>query len=161
VYYAPDSEAVVDAALLRWKETTGGFFTWERVASASDAQITFKPVPASEFVPGMIGLTNYTFNILHNELLSSEVRYAVVGTKADQVRVVSHEIGHAIGIHGHSDTNPDMMCPRVSRRNVITERDVNTLFWLYRPAVLAKLNRTKRGRGPKKTQTITCGLTHR
>lgn len=155
VYFDSESEVVVSAALHRWEDATGGFFHWERVTSASDAQITFLLVPASEFTPGMVGRTGYTYNAVQSRLISSEVRYARVGTEADQVRIVVHEIGHAVGIHGHSDTNPDMMCPTVTPQTVITERDLNTLFWLYRDTIDSPVS-PSRSATQEATGTIFC-----
>lgn len=155
VFFDSESEVVVNAALHRWEDATGGFFHWERVTSASDAQITFMLVPASEFTPGMVGRTGYTYNAVQSQLISSEVRYARVGTEADQVRIVVHEIGHAVGIHGHSDTNPDMMCPTVTPQTVITERDLNTLFWLYRDTIDSPVS-PSRSATQEATGTIFC-----
>lgn len=156
VFFAPESEAVVGTALRRWEEATGGFFHWERAASPAEAQVNFLAVPQTAFEAGTVGRTSYTYNIGQNELTGATVRYAITGMDADQVRVVVHEIGHALGIHGHSDTEPDVMYPTLTLRNVITERDLNTLFWLYRDTAASAAS-TNRGVGQQTTKTISCG----
>jgi hypothetical protein len=156
VFFAPESEAVVGTALRRWEEATGGFFRWERVGSANAAQVTFTAAPESEFEPGIVGRTNYSYDIGRGELTGAIVRYAVKGMDADQVRVVVHEIGHVLGIHGHSDSEPDVMYPTLTLRNVITERDLNTLYWLYRDTA-AGATPANRGVGEQATNTISCG----
>lgn len=156
VFFASDAETVVTAALRRWEEATGGFFQWERVATAAEAQVVFLPTPASEFMSGTVGRTRYTYNTGRNELVSSEVKYSLTGMESDQTRVVVHELGHALGIHGHSDVEPDVMFPTLTLRNVITERDLNTLFWLYRDTQSGVVS-SSRSVGEEVTSTISCG----
>lgn len=135
VYFPAESEGIVTQSLQRWKDATGGFFHWERVASADEAQVTFKGVDPSEFKSGNVGRTQYTYNIASKELISAQVTYSISGDEADQIPIVVHELGHVLGIHGHSDSVSDIMYPSVARQGVISTKDLNTLFWLYRDTV--------------------------
>lgn len=160
VYFSAEHETVVKAALQRWEDSTGGFFRWERVASAEEAQITFMGLPIGEFTPGTVGRTRYSYKVGKNELTSAEVKYAEVGIHADQTRVVVHEIGHALGVHGHSDTDPDVMYPTLTLRNVITQRDLNTMFLLYSESAAGGTEPTSRSEEQEATATVSCGEAH-
>jgi hypothetical protein len=64
-------------------------------------------------------------------------------------------MGHALGIHGHSDAEADVMYPTLTLRNVITERDLNTLFWLYRDSAAGD-SPVSRAADEKISSTIAC-----
>ncbi|MBC8137619.1 MAG: matrixin family metalloprotease [Fibrella sp.] len=157
VYFVSEADAVVTAALRRWEDATGGFFHWERVSTPGEAQVSFLALPTSEFATGTVGRTRYTYNTGRNELITAEVKYAVTGMNADQTRVVVHELGHVLGIHGHSDSEPDVMYPTLTLRNVITQRDLNTLFWLYRDTNPGVVSAGRGVVGQEATATISCG----
>lgn len=135
VYFPAESESIVTQSLRRWEDATGGFFHWERAASADEAQVTFKGVDPSEFKPGNVGRTQYTYDIVRKELISADVTYSISRDEADQIQIVVHELGHVLGIHGHSDSVSDIMYPSVAREGVISTKDIHTLFWLYRDTV--------------------------
>jgi hypothetical protein len=156
VFYTNDSEEVVSEALRRWESATGGFFQWARVSSESDAQVVFSAKPEADFASGTVGRTQYTYNAGRKELISAEVKYSLVGMHSDQTRVVVHEIGHVLGIHGHSEQEQDVMYPTLTLRNVITERDLNTVFWLYR-GTAAEAGTASRSVGQEVTATVSCG----
>ncbi len=156
VFIPASAEAYVVPALNRWVESTGSFFNWNRVATKEEAQVSFTMVPLTDFTGGAVGKTRYTYNTGRNELLTAEVLIADTGSDTDKIRVAVHEFGHALGIHGHSDTEPDVMYPTLTTRNVITERDLNTLFYIYRNTVAGNGD-ASRSVGQEKTVTLTCG----
>jgi len=45
--------------------------------------------------------------------------------------IVAHELGHAIGLLGHSPNNGDLMFPITDEHSRISERDLNTIKRLY------------------------------
>ncbi len=133
VFFPGDADAAVgSAALTRWEEATGGFFHWERAPTSDTAQVSFNLVGTDTFEPGVVGKTHYAYDASKNELTSADVRIARSGPVSDQVATAVHELGHALGIHGHSDATSDMMFASLTSQSVITERDLNTLFYLYR-----------------------------
>ena len=46
--------------------------------------------------------------------------------KTDLVQGIAHELGHALGIQGHSDDRNDLMYPYAHLPAQITDRDMNT-----------------------------------
>ncbi len=105
----------------------------------------------------MVGRTQYTYNTDRDELTSAQVWIADTGVETDMARVAVHELGHALGIHGHSDAEPDVMYPTLTTLNVITGRDLNTLFFLYKDAVAGNVS-PSRSMMHEKTETILCRL---
>jgi hypothetical protein len=45
--------------------------------------------------------------------------------------LVAHELGHALGLLGHSESPEDLMYSQTDERSAISDRDVNTLRMLY------------------------------
>lgn len=73
--------------------------------------------PSGEIVTARVFLTD--------EILLPPTRRQALGT---------HEIGHALGIRGHSDNPLDIMHGTVPVLDIITRRDANTMVSLYRLA---------------------------
>jgi hypothetical protein len=64
--------------------------------------------------------------------VSDGLVHAQYNSPAEVKHTILHEIGHALGLNGHSDEPTDMMyVPHQYGVTVLSERDVNTVKWLY------------------------------
>ncbi|HEY9784083.1 MAG TPA: matrixin family metalloprotease [Candidatus Obscuribacterales bacterium] len=74
-----------------------------------------------------------------------EVNLDLVNAREDDVRlivlqnIVTHELGHAMGILGHSPLRTDMMYKETDECSRLSQRDMNTLFRLYQMKVTVPL----------------------
>ena len=66
-----------------------------------------------------------------------EVNLDLIDSKRQDIKflvlknIVTHELGHALGILGHSNSKEDMMYPVTDQYSRISKRDLNTLTRLY------------------------------
>jgi predicted Zn-dependent protease len=126
------------------------------VASLQDADVLLRwsdepaPVDMSECEPVLsLAVTTFclraddatklaTFPFLHTGIGESRVRIVVtvLGAAASDaqltLRLVSHELGHVLGIGRHSDNAQDLMFGGVLTRSTLSARDAATVQTLYR-----------------------------
>jgi len=81
-----------------------------------------------------------------------------VNTADDLKAIAGHEMGHALGISGHSPTDTDQMYFAYNGTNQteVTQGDVNTLFTSY-CGVFTRSRLSDRPHGPLNKITIACG----
>ena len=128
--------AIVEKAAARWNTGTNGLVTLNRVASAGAANITITFAAAND--PDLAGsdegAATYTFSGAtggRNNLTSSSVKVKAGIPDAQLLPLMAHELGHALGIGGHSDDSADTMHGVVTANTLISARDANTLAKLY------------------------------
>lgn len=99
--------------LTKWKTTRGGISVFSLISS-SPRSLKYK-VPPQEI----------EVNLDLIELRPQDVRFTLTRN------ILAHEIGHALGMMGHSDDRLDLMYPDTDELSRISRRDVNTLMRLY------------------------------
>ena len=120
-------------AFRTWQNASGGLIRFTH-ASTANAGIV---VSFSSNLPGnSVGLTkNNASNgvITHSHILIKDYPYS---PKLENLiySVALHEVGHALGIEGHSSNTNDVMYPQtnsLTQRQALSSRDIETIKWLY------------------------------
>jgi len=125
-----------------WVRATHGRVGYQQVDSPAQAQITVHFVSASTVPehPDLVGLT--TTYWIGSVLQSAEIVLATGQKSRSELQTAAaHELGHALGIRGHSDNPDDLMFSapvqgHPSAAHPVTNRDLNTLRYCY-PSLFA------------------------
>jgi len=158
------------APAAKWIEgTRDAFNTWQALfplqlvaeSESADIRVTWDAEPSQSWEAGETGWVS--LRKVGNQLVSKPVCNISVDwqmrnwTKDEMQAIILHEMGHALGIHGHSDSAKDIMywqmqdkkrqvyAPRIPQplfwRSLVkqpSQRDSNTLIRLYNSPGLAK-----------------------
>ena len=120
--------AAEEAARL-WESRTGGLLTLS-VSDSPRASIRVDLAPAGSLGAGVVGVTDQLFTSGHR-LVRAAIRLDAGLGRDARVQALAHELGHALGIDGHSPDSGDVMY-YVSHLPVdVTLRDANTLRAIY------------------------------
>lgn len=144
--YSPQFGQALQAAFKEWADRSNGAVSYQLVATAQAADIDCRWVgdPSQVRTPAEGGDANILANVGRGLrhvtitlLIRPEMTNLAVATNTIYATAL-HEVGHSLGITGHSPAPNDIMFSSVTTATNprhLTDRDVNTLAHLYRKDV--------------------------
>ena len=133
--YAPAAKR----AFLQWQTKSQNAVSFSFVSNPNDANIivSFKSNITQASHGDALGITfiSHANNYIRKAQIDikSVTSTGVKQTPNQIYTVVLHEVGHALGIRGHSKNPYDVMYPSDDNyRNVLSNRDVNTVKYMYK-----------------------------
>jgi hypothetical protein len=137
-----------DVALATWAPAYDGLFTFTP-STNPDALLQVELVAAGSLGGDTIGVTTVTYRKSDSKIVRAVIR--VDSGLGDDLlpQVLSHELGHALGLDGHSAQVEDLMYARAHLPLVLTMRDRNTFSLVYTD-LLAQLGRKQQAETNKK-----------
>jgi hypothetical protein len=126
-----DRTVPVRNAIALWQEATQNFLTFDLVGLESQADIVVNYVPGSTLSERSVGYTTVTFQTPSNTLTRAQVYVAKESDDDVLTQITAHEFGHALGVDGHSQSDLDLMFPRLNLPTRVSESDINTVYSGY------------------------------
>ncbi|MES2463406.1 MAG: matrixin family metalloprotease [Armatimonadota bacterium] len=126
-----DTAALVRQAVDLWNSKVSQEVRLQMVNENAAADVTIRWTPFSDLPADAVGLTEVTYRSSDNILSSARVRIQESLPESYQVQVIAHELGHCLGIDGHSQDHDDLMYPSAHLPAAVTVRDQNTVLNAY------------------------------
>lgn len=142
-YYTDSLRATALAGFDEWTSSTNGGIYWVVTTNSNDAHIRVSFTPTLS--GNTLGITTFSYSgDILLPVVDMKIRTAFNGAPlldGDIQEIAAHEMGHAMGIYGHSDQPSDVMYPSQALGIVhyLTLRDTNTMktgyCWLFLPGI--------------------------
>lgn len=137
--WKPAYTNVIAQAAGLWERASGGALRFVLVPQEKDADIIVRWANAfSRHTPGRVG--EHYYKIIGNTIINSEIKLSTTLeggkgflTPEMLLQVAAHELGHALGLQGHSPYANDLMYWQMNPKQTgrLSLRDVNTIRLLY------------------------------
>lgn len=142
VYVSPCNEAtIIRNAFMQWEKATSNIVSFNFVGNIGGAQITVStvenlPIEYKKGSEAGLATVNAKNNIIykaHIDILKTNPQTNEPFEHNTILTTTMHEVGHALGLQGHSPNDNDLMSAvnHLSSKK-ITKRDLNTLKMLYK-----------------------------
>lgn len=141
--YRDSFRQIAFRSLREWIEAANHHLTWKLVQDPKEADITISWTSSkADFPHGTEqGITKLLFTRTH-AITHADIKICTVPVYGESNEILSdeamrltclHEIGHALGINGHSPNNNDVMffCERAFPVTALSQRDKLTIARLY------------------------------
>jgi hypothetical protein len=122
---------LVQQAIDMWNGKVGQDITFQLADDTDDADVKIAWVPTGTLSSDAIGRTEVRFRNADQVLISANVSVEQSLPDSFQVQVICHELGHSLGIEGHSTLSTDLMYANAHLPAQITTRDQNTILKAY------------------------------
>lgn len=165
------AQSAVREAIDSWTAASTSDFQFTLVDSADKADIQIYFVNELRRLDGSfaagVGLANYGFTYpnpedkMHAILDNANVQIVASQPDVNLPDTIAHEVGHALGIEKHSEDSNDLLFATTFPPVTITQRDQNTLFFLYySPTALggSRSVATSNQKSPIHTSEIVCNV---
>jgi len=148
--YMPKYDAIARQAFVDWSKASRGVvqFQFQSVPANADIEFSWLSDPSklvNKAEAGETKLTNNSAGIVHGiiQILTVPL-YPAMPVTANRIRQISlHEIGHVLGLTGHTSNPNDAMFytnTAADEWRNLSPRDVNTMTRLYSPNTTASVN---------------------
>lgn len=157
-HYHNEFGAALKEAFATWQSKSKGAvsFTFVDAAANADIECAWSSDPSALSSPaegGEAKVTTGVDGIRHVQIhvLTENQKVGIGEVPLSQVKETClHEIGHSLGISGHSPDPDDVMFHTACGTKDLTERDINTLLHLYRSdVVVAAVSHPLTSRDPR------------
>ncbi len=122
----------VTKGLSLWNAKLGSAIRLATTSNREDADITLSFVAPGTLSGGAVGRTDVTYHLDDQILTRACVRISSELPGDTLIQVTAHELGHALGIQGHSPDKHDLMYPYAHLPAEVTARDFGTMAISYK-----------------------------
>ena len=132
--YSAARQALAVKGFNRWVAATGNDgFTYNLVSSAAAANITVNFYDFRGGAGDTLGSTLVSFYDESDTIEKADISIGITKDNTNDLLTATHEMGHALGIYGHSPNRSDLMFFEGNEADggVITPLDLNTVLTAY------------------------------
>lgn len=153
--YRPEFRKMIADAFNEWCKNSHGLLSWSQVNNANQADIVCTWTNSPTVQPGSVEagqtrtLVQTNRDTGEGRIVSAQISILTqfMGksfTNENMYKTCLHEVGHSLGLQGHSDVASDIMYPLVNPAQAtnLKQRDFNTMTHLYSVAGYTALNST-------------------